>query len=759
MRRLAILLAAVMLPLSAVWADQVYFKVDSIKYVVLSPNTVSAAWGYADKSGVIEVPAQVVKDGQTYTVTSVGSYKFSNGFADYSKNKITTVKLPTTITSLGKWAFNQAKDLVSINLPSSLTEIDWEAFNECTSLPELVIPNSVKTIGGRAVSKCTNLRKIVIPNSVEAIGPMAFDGCRSLTVLDIPNSVKKLGCHIVDDCESLTTLILPDRAPVIDTYVPWDTSNMFYYYCTYCIRGDKLQTIRGHYLPVLSWVVDDMVSNDYVYAGTSIRMRDSYTEMLKKSPWAQNHLNAALHSFTYWGGRKTMDQMEAWQKKKEYETTAQYQQRMSMDNRKEQLSKIVAQLKQEFIKEKVPEKPYIQLGAYDADYGTYPVKVNGITTYAQVPIADAPLFKEKFGKVEVSPTYNLVGDTLAITACTYKLKGKTYQSTQTYTGDNSNDMLASLPPIDFDLGLGPDNSNGAGGNANNGLGNGNNGGGNGYGNGNALGGGNNGDLAPAPATTDDLDTNIPAGKNKNAKTFAVIIGNENYQRVATVPYANNDAAVFAKYCQKTLGIPSQNIRSYKDATYGTMLTALQDIRDITDAFEGEANVIFYYAGHGIPGENDQKAYLLPVDADGRQTQACLPLADLYKSLSELKAKSVVAILDACFSGAQRGEGMLASARGVAIKPKAETPQGNLVVISAASNDETAFPYKEKRHGLFTYYLLKDLQQSKGQISLGQLADDVSRQVKQQSVVINRKKQSPTVSPSPTVAATWRDIQF
>ena len=65
-------------------------------------------------------------------------------------------------------------------------------------------------------------------------------------------------------------------------------------------------------------------------------------------------------------------------------------------------------------------------------------------------------------------------------------------------------------------------------------------------------------------------------------------------------------------------------------------------------------------------------------------------------------------MDACFSGAQRGEGMLISARGIALKTKQEIPQGNLIVFSAASDDQTAFPYKEKGHGLFTYYLLKKL---------------------------------------------------
>lgn len=51
-----------------------------------------------------------------------------------------------------------------------------------------------------------------------------------------------------------------------------------------------------------------------------------------------------------------------------------------------------------------------------------------------------------------------------------------------------------------------------------------------------------------------LDINIPETNEENKKTFAVIIGNENYERVTKVKYALNDAKVFASYCKKTLGL-------------------------------------------------------------------------------------------------------------------------------------------------------------------------------------------------------------
>lgn len=252
----------------------------------------------------------------------------------------------------------------------------------------------------------------------------------------------------------------------------------------------------------------------------------------------------------------------------------------------------------------------------------------------------------------------------------------------------------------------------------------------------------------------DVDINIPTTKSVKSHTFAFLIGNEHYQQIASVPFALHDVRMVKEYCIKTLGIPETNVRVYEDATYGKILASIRDIKSIADAYNGDIDIIFYYAGHGVPDEASKSAYLLPVDADGTQTETCYSVARLYHELGQLGAKSVVVFMDACFSGSQRGEGMLASARGVALKARPDTPQGKMVTLSAATGDETAFPYEEQKHGMFTYYLLKALQESKGKISLGELADYVQTQVKQRSVVINKKSQTPTVSASPE-AVDWR----
>lgn len=254
----------------------------------------------------------------------------------------------------------------------------------------------------------------------------------------------------------------------------------------------------------------------------------------------------------------------------------------------------------------------------------------------------------------------------------------------------------------------------------------------------------------------DVDTNIYTSKSTSPNTFALIISNENYRKEATVPFAGNDGKIFEEYCKKTLGIPASNVHMLADATLNDIRHEVKWLRDIISVYNGEAQVIFYYAGHGIPDEKNKNAYLLPVDGYGSDVTTGFALDDLYKTLGSLPSKSVTIFLDACFSGANRNGEMLASARGVAIKAKASAPMGNMVIFTAAQGDETAYPYKEQGHGLFTYYLLKKLQDTKGDATLGELGDYIQTQVRRQSVVTNGKLQSPSVLTSPAVGNGWKE---
>jgi uncharacterized caspase-like protein len=160
----------------------------------------------------------------------------------------------------------------------------------------------------------------------------------------------------------------------------------------------------------------------------------------------------------------------------------------------------------------------------------------------------------------------------------------------------------------------------------------------------------------------------------------------------------------------------------------------------------------------MPDEKDKSAYLLPVDGNSEITATAVKVDELYTNLSGIPSAGVLVFLDACFSGAAR-EGTLAQGRGVRIQPKESILKENIIVFSATSGEETALPLKEKGHGLFTYYLLKKLQESKGDVSLLELTDYVSNEVKQQSIVVNNKSQNPKVNMSEDMEGKWQSLKI
>ncbi len=253
------------------------------------------------------------------------------------------------------------------------------------------------------------------------------------------------------------------------------------------------------------------------------------------------------------------------------------------------------------------------------------------------------------------------------------------------------------------------------------------------------------DNFPAKVSISDVDMDIPVTNRINDNTFAVIIANNDYKKVADVDNAENDGRIFAEYCNKVLGIPQTHIRTHYNVTYGELLDAVEDIKSIATAKRGNLDVIFYYAGHGVPNEQTKSAYILPIDADGKQMRLCYPLSELYSELNGMKANSTLVFLDACFSGATRSSNdMLLSARSVAIDVDPDEVEGKLIIFSAATGDQTALSYDEQNHGMFTYFLLKRLKETKGNIDLGTLADYLIENVSLESQLKNKKQQTPTV---------------
>lgn len=265
---------------------------------------------------------------------------------------------------------------------------------------------------------------------------------------------------------------------------------------------------------------------------------------------------------------------------------------------------------------------------------------------------------------------------------------------------------------------------------------------------------------PVPSIMADVDQNIPQTDINSPNTLALIIGNEDYESHQTgleaevnVDYANRDAAIFKEYLVKTLGVPYKNIQLLTDAGLVDMKRAITKTKLLIKAMRGEANVIVYYAGHGLPHDKTKEPYIIPVDIGANDLSMSIKLAELYKELTEFPSRKVIVLLDACFSGGAREQGLLA-ARGVKIKPKEQPAQGKLVVFAATSGSQSALPYREKNHGMFTYHLLKSLQINKGEINLGDLSEYLIKEVSVHSLLVNSREQTPKVNKSSDLSDEW-----
>jgi hypothetical protein len=426
------------------------------------------------------------------------------------------------------------------------------------------------------------------------------------------------------------------------------------------------------------------------------------------------------------------EKINAWQKKGEFEKTSDYQERVTEDTRKSMVLKLTQDACEECLNRIQNKELRMSLGEYDADNESFLIETEIGKFVIQVPISKAPQFKKNWSKITSRNTYDIANGKVILRNAIFSLNGKqlAMYSDQTHALYAQANVQYNFDPIEVPL--------------------------------------ESSESIRQPQIVQnniqigksDVDINVPSSGIENKLTFALIFANEKYREESNVDFAYNDGTSIGKYFSNTLGVPQKNIHVVYDATKNDMVREVDWLKNVASVYADEdINLIVYYAGHGVPNETDGTAYLIPIDGVGSNIKTLYPLAEFYDELGSIKSKSTVLFLDACFSGSLRGSGMLASARGIALKAKQVTPKSNMVVISAATGDETAWPYKEKGHGLFTYYLLKKLQTSKGNVSLGQLADYVKTEVGKQSVVSNSKRQTPTVNVSANIANSWQNIKL
>ena len=255
-------------------------------------------------------------------------------------------------------------------------------------------------------------------------------------------------------------------------------------------------------------------------------------------------------------------------------------------------------------------------------------------------------------------------------------------------------------------------------------------------------------------TFENLDpSKIRSRSNKNR--VALIIGIEKYDQTPDATFANLDAQYFYEYARKGFGISKSNIKLLVDEdanliqSLGTLSKWLPGkIKD------GKTELIIFFAGHGLASNDGKELYLLPQDSDpDLLSRTALSRTELFKEIIALNPKSVTMFLDTCYSGVSRDEKtLLASARPIRIKADEQDTPNNFTIFSASQLDQISSGFKEAKHGIFSYYLMKGLEgkadaNNDKDITNGELLAYMDQNVAQKASELGRQ-QNPSLAGDP-----------
>jgi hypothetical protein len=237
--------------------------------------------------------------------------------------------------------------------------------------------------------------------------------------------------------------------------------------------------------------------------------------------------------------------------------------------------------------------------------------------------------------------------------------------------------------------------------------------------------------------------NVRVQQSRDA--VAIIIGIENYRRVAKADFANADAKEFYTYASRALGIKPENIKLLVDDG--------ADLSDVLDAFQnwlplkvnkGKTDVYVFYSGHGYPSQDGKGLYFLPFNVDSKiLDRTSVKQKEIVSALQKAQAKSVTMFIDACYSGQTRnGEVLVAGIKPVSITTEEQAYPPEFTVITASAADQFSSASQDLKHGIFSFYLMKALEgdadeNNDGRLTSGELQRYLSDMVGRQAMGLNR----------------------
>lgn len=257
----------------------------------------------------------------------------------------------------------------------------------------------------------------------------------------------------------------------------------------------------------------------------------------------------------------------------------------------------------------------------------------------------------------------------------------------------------------------------------------------------------------------DVDVNIPKHLVKYSNRLALVIGNQDYQFIPPLGEQNThqvlDALVFKEYLIRVLGLKEDNIYLLTNTTSDNLIHHAQLMSRIASRV-GNAELFIYFSGLAFFDPGSYTPYLLPVDTRGEQKTPNQNLFDLFQLFNQTGSDKIHFFLDATMITPEE----YSIEDKMAYHKKVNQQLGeNMVLYAATAPGQTAFPYPEGSHGLFTYYLLKHLKDTKGKTSSAALGDFLSKNVSLESLKIFEKNQTPEIFIGNQAFSRWRHTRF
>ena len=180
------------------------------------------------------------------------------------RSGVTQALLPTSVRTIGRYAFVGIGTLATVTLPEGLDTIGRQAFASCSSLGSVVIPSTVKEVGKYAFSNSFNPNgsaTVTIADAECSIGQGAF-AYSHVGAIDLGNRITSIGEDAFCTCNELDSVIVPNSC----TYI---AARVFCYNYNGRLKKvrlpEGLDTIRAELLHGCAKLVEVNIPSSVVY--------------------------------------------------------------------------------------------------------------------------------------------------------------------------------------------------------------------------------------------------------------------------------------------------------------------------------------------------------------------------------------------------------------------------------------------------------------------------------------------------------------